>query len=180
VEATITVQKVTDVVGTPRDVWLKAKMFDAELKNAGHAELMVTFIMDQGSNMDTSFKEMKTLISSCTKLFPIMLKSSEDGETSSSYSNLTPQDVVEIQKAATRGGNKHLEEEDQVEDITTLTAAPVYATQVVVPNATPVSSIVGNEILDGCHVVEVSPPGVSPRWCPHVWLIFRNVLGTDL
>ena len=35
-ETTITVQKVTDVVGIPGVVWLKAKMFDAELKNAGH------------------------------------------------------------------------------------------------------------------------------------------------
>jgi hypothetical protein len=34
-ETTLTVQKVSDVVGIPGDVWLKAKMFDAELKNAG-------------------------------------------------------------------------------------------------------------------------------------------------
>ena len=46
-EATITVQKVSDVVGIPGDVWLKAKMFDAGLKNAGHVSgmKMVTFVI---------------------------------------------------------------------------------------------------------------------------------------
>ena len=41
-------QKVSDVVGTLGDVWLKAKMFDMELKNAGHVSgtKMVTFVMD--------------------------------------------------------------------------------------------------------------------------------------
>ena len=34
-ETTITEQKVNDVVGIPGDVWLKAKMFDAELRNVG-------------------------------------------------------------------------------------------------------------------------------------------------
>ena len=48
-ETNITVQNVSNVVGIPRGVWLKAKMFDAELKNAGHisAIKMVTFVMDQ-------------------------------------------------------------------------------------------------------------------------------------
>ena len=44
------VQKVSDVVDISGNVWWKAKMFDAELKNAGHVSgsKMVTFIIDQG------------------------------------------------------------------------------------------------------------------------------------
>ena len=73
-EATITVQKVSDVLGILGDVWLKAKMFDVGLKNAGHISgtKIVTFIMNQGSNMDASLKAMKALIASCTELFPVM------------------------------------------------------------------------------------------------------------
>jgi hypothetical protein len=76
------------------------------------------------------------------------------------------EDVVEIQVAAAEGGNQHVEEDDQVEDITALTAPPVSATEVVVPNATPISSAVGKETLDGCHVAEVTPP--SPAMAFHV------------
>jgi hypothetical protein len=85
-ETTLTVQKVSDVVGILGDVWLKAKMFDAELKNAGHISgtKMVTFVMDQASKMDGVLKEMKALIASCTKLFPVRVESLEDEETSSS------------------------------------------------------------------------------------------------
>ena len=95
-EAIITVQKASDVVGIPDDVWLKAKMFDAELKNVGHVSetKMVTFIMNQGSKMDASLKAMRALVASCTELFPVRVESSKDGETSSSYSDLTPHDVV--------------------------------------------------------------------------------------
>jgi hypothetical protein len=117
-------------MGIPGDVWLKAKMFDAELKNAGHVSVtnMVTFAMDQGSKMDATLRAMNALIASSTKLFPIMVESSEDGETSSSYSDLIPQDVMEIWEAAAGSGNQPMEEEDQVEDITTLTAPHVSAT----------------------------------------------------
>jgi hypothetical protein len=91
-ETTITEQKVSDVVGIPRDMWLKAQMFDAELKNARHVSgtKIVTFVMDQGSRMDTTLNAMKALIASCTKLFLVIVESLEDGETSSSYSDLTP------------------------------------------------------------------------------------------
>jgi hypothetical protein len=51
-----------------------------------------------------------------------------------------------------------VEEEDQVENITVFTAPPVFATEVVVSNVTPVSSAVENETLDGCQVAEVTPP----------------------
>jgi hypothetical protein len=49
-DTTLTVQKVSDVVDIPGNVWSKAKMFDTELKNAGHVfgTKMVTFVMDQG------------------------------------------------------------------------------------------------------------------------------------
>jgi hypothetical protein len=47
---------------------------------------------------------------------------------------------------------------DQVEDITALTVPPVSATEVVVPIATLVSSTVGEETLDGCHMADVTPP----------------------
>ena len=97
-ETTVTVQKVIDVVGIPGDVWLKAKMFHADLKYAGHVfgTKIVTFVMDQRSKMDATLKAMKALFASCTELFSIRLESLEDGKTSSSYSDLTPQDVVKI------------------------------------------------------------------------------------
>ena len=75
-------------------MWLKAKMFDAELKNAGHVSRMkmVIFVMNQRSKMDASLKAMRALIASCTELFLVMVGSLGDGETSSNYSNLTSQD----------------------------------------------------------------------------------------
>ena len=171
-EATITVQKVSDVVGISGNVWLKAKIFDAELKNACHVygTKMVTFVMNQGSRIDAFLKAMKALIASWMELLPVIIGSSEDGETSSSYSNLTPHDVVEIQVAAVGGGNQPMEEEDHVEDIMALTAPPVSATEVVVPNATPASFTVGKETLDGSHVAEVAPPG-PPITFPQKFLI---------
>ena len=55
--------------------------------------------------MDASLKAMKALIASCTELFPAMVELSEKGETSSSYPDLTPHDIVEIQGAAVGGGD---------------------------------------------------------------------------
>ena len=110
-------------------------MFDAELKNAGHVfgSKMVTFIMDQGSKMDASLKAMKALIASCTELFSAVVESSEEGKSSSSYSDLIPHDIVEIYDVAVEGGNQHAEEVDQVEDITVITALPISTTEVVFP-----------------------------------------------
>ena len=51
-----------------------------------------------------------------------------------------------------------MEEVDQVEDITAITTLPVSTTEVLVPNATPVSATVGEKILDDCHVAEVTTP----------------------
>jgi hypothetical protein len=115
-------------------------MFDAELKNVGHVfgSKMVTFIMDQGSNMDATLKAMKALIASCTELFLATVESSEEEETSSRYSDLTPHDIVEIQGVTLGGGNQHEEEVKQVEDITAITAPPVAVTEEVVL------------IVDGC------------------------------
>jgi hypothetical protein len=61
------------------NVWWKAKIFDAELKNAGHVSWskMINFIMDQGSKMDASLTAMKALIASCTELFPATVESSK-------------------------------------------------------------------------------------------------------
>ena len=89
-----------------------------------------------------------------------------DGETSSSYSDLTPPNVVEIQGAAVGGGNQPMAEENQVEDIQALTASLVSVTEVVVPNATLASSTVEKETLDGSHVAEVAPR--SPPMTFHV------------
>ena len=135
----LTVQKVSDVMDIPGNVWWKAKMFDAELKNAGYvSELkMVIFIMDQGNKMNASLKAMKALIASCRELFPVVVESSEEGESSSSYSDLTPHDMVEIKVVAVEGGNQHAEEVDQVEDITAITVQPVSTTEVLVPNVHP-------------------------------------------
>jgi hypothetical protein len=51
-DTTLTMQKVSDMVDIPGNVWWKAKMFDAELKNAGHVSgtKMVTFVMGQGNS----------------------------------------------------------------------------------------------------------------------------------
>jgi hypothetical protein len=162
-DTTLTVQKVSAMVDIPGNVWWKAKMFNAELKNASHVSgsKIVTFIMDQRSKMDATLKAMQALIASCTELFLATIKSWEEGKTSSSYSDLTPHNMVETRDTAVGGENQHVEEVDQVEDITaitSLTAPPISATEVVVPIATPISSTVGEEIRDGCHVAEVTPP----------------------
>lgn len=82
----------------PGDVWLKAEMYDAELKIAGHISKMklIMFVMDQENKMDASMGAMNALIASFMELFPTLLESLEDGETSSSYFDLIPQDIVEI------------------------------------------------------------------------------------
>lgn len=89
-------------------------MFDAELKNEGHVSgtKMVAFIMDQENKIDAALKAMKALISSCTELIPAMVESSEERETSSSYFDLTPHDMVETQGAAVGGGNQHVQDVD--------------------------------------------------------------------
>ena len=64
--------------GTSQEnVWWKAKIFAAKLKNAGHvSELkMVTFIMDQENKMDASLKAMKVLIANCMELCPVVVES---------------------------------------------------------------------------------------------------------
>jgi hypothetical protein len=48
-----------------------------------------------------------------------------------------------------------------MEDITAITALPVFTTEVLVPNATPVSATVGEETLDDCHVAEVTTPSLA-------------------
>ena len=162
-DTTFTVQNVSDIVEILGNVWWKAKMFDAELKNAGHVfgTKIVTFIINQRSKMDATLKAMKALIVSCMELFPAMIEPSEEWETSSSYSDLTPHDMVEIQGVAIGGGNQHVEDVDQVEDITALTVLPVSATEVVDPITTLVSSTVGEETLDGCLVADVTPPSLA-------------------
>ena len=82
---------------------------------------------------------MKALIACCTELFPATVESSKEEETSSSYSDLTPRDMMEIQGAVVGGGNQHVEEAEQVEDITAITAIadpPISATEEVVSIAT--------------------------------------------
>ena len=50
-----------------------------------------------------------------TLLQKIRVESSEDGKTSSSYSDLIPHDMVEIQGVVVGGGNQHVEEVDHVD-----------------------------------------------------------------
>jgi hypothetical protein len=52
---------------------------------------------------------------------------------------------MEIQGAVVGGGNQHVEEVEQVEDITAIAGPPISATKVVVPIVTPISSKVGGE-----------------------------------
>ena len=136
-------------------MWWKAKIFDAELKNLGHisGSKMVNFIMDQRSKMDASLKAMKAVIASCTKLFPVVVESSEKEESSSSYSDLTPHDIEEIQDAT--------KEVDQQEDITAITDLYVFTTNMVVSNATPVSAKVGEKIQENSHMATVTPPSLA-------------------
>jgi hypothetical protein len=162
---TLTVQNVSDAVDIEGNVWWKAKMFDAELENAGHVSgsKIVNFVMNKGRKMDASLKAMKALIASCMELFPATVESSKEEETSLSYSDLTPRDMMEIQGAVVGGGNQHVEEVEQVEDITAITAIEgllISATEEVVPLATPVSTV-GGEPLDGRHVAEVTPPSLN-------------------
>jgi hypothetical protein len=106
-DTTLTVQKMSNAVDIEGNVWWKAKMFDEDLKKTGYVSgsKMVNFITDQGRKMDASLKDMKALIVSCTELF------SAKGEgTSSSYSDLTPHDMMEIQVAMVGGENQHVEE----------------------------------------------------------------------
>jgi hypothetical protein len=156
-DTTLTVQKVSNAVDIEGKVWWKAKMFDVDLKNAGYVSgsKMVNFITDQGRKMDASLKEMKALIASCTELF-----SAKEKETSSSYSDLTPHDMMEIQGVVVRGGNQHVKEVEQVEDITAITAIagpPISATKEVVPIFTPGSSKVGEEF----QMVARDPPPLA-------------------
>jgi hypothetical protein len=75
-----------------------------------------------------------------------MVESSEEGETSSSYSDLIPHNMVEIQDVTVGGGNQHVEEVDQVEDITAITAftaLPISATEVIVPITTQFLPLLG-------------------------------------
>ena len=60
------VEKVSDVVGIPDDVWLKAKLFNEELKNARHASetKLITFVMDQWNKMDASMRAKNAFIAS--------------------------------------------------------------------------------------------------------------------
>ena len=62
-----------------------------------------------------------------------------------------------------------MEEVDQVEDITTLTVPPVSATEVVVSITTLVSSTVGEETLDGCHVADGTPPSLAVAFHVVTW-----------
>ena len=162
-DTTLTVQKLSDVVHIPESVWWKAKMFDVDLKNAGHVSgsKMVNFIMDQWSKMDMSMRALKAFIASCTELFPGVVESSEDEESSSGYSDLTPRDIEEIQGAAVEGGNQHAEEVDQVEDVTAITTLQVFTSEVVVVNATLVSATVGKESQGDDHMAEVTPPSLA-------------------
>jgi hypothetical protein len=79
-----------------------------ELNNVGHVSgsKMVTLIMDQRSKMEVALKAMKAFIASCTELFPATIEPSEEGETSSSYSDFILHDMVEIQGVAVGGGNQ--------------------------------------------------------------------------
>ena len=58
------------------------------------------------------------------------------------------------------GGNQHAEEVEQVEDIMAITALQVSTSEVVVPNATPVSGMVGMETQGDGHMAEVTPPSL--------------------
>ena len=97
-DTTLTVQKMSDVVHIPGSVWWKAKMFDVDLKNAGHVSgsKMVNFIMFQGSKMDASLSALKALIANCTELFSNVVESSEEEELSPGYSDFIPRDIEEI------------------------------------------------------------------------------------
>ena len=122
---------------------------------------MVNFIMDQGSKIDVSLRALKAFIVSCTELFPGVVESSEEEESSLGYSDLTPRDIEEIQGAALEGGNQHAEEVDQVEDITAITTLQVSTLEVVVPNATIVSATVGKETQEDGHMAEVTSPSLA-------------------
>ena len=159
-DKTLTVQKMSDVVHISGNVWRKAKIFDEDLENAGYVfgSKMVNFIMDQGSKMKASLRALKALVASCTELFPVEVESSE---FSSSYSDLTPRDIEEIQGATVEGENMHAEEVDQVEDVMAITTLHVSTSEMVVPNVTSVSAMVGEETQEDSHLAKVTSPSLA-------------------
>jgi hypothetical protein len=122
-ESALTIQKIQSMVGIPGDVWLKAKMFDGELAKAGHlsGSKMVGFIMEQGGKLEATLRAMKALIASFAEMFPSLLESSESGETSSTYEDLTPEDLMEIEGAQGERDIQKVESMETVGEIPTAT-----------------------------------------------------------
>lgn len=154
-EAASVTRKVMDTVGVPGDVWLKAKMFDADLKNAGHVSgtKLVPFVMDQGSKMDAALRAMRTLVATLDQLFPSSDESSDDEETSSSSAEKTPGGTRAEAETEAAG------EEEYITDITA--PDPVSAPVTVDLNSTPAISAGDKETLRSGHVAEASPASPS-------------------
>jgi hypothetical protein len=158
-ESALTIQRIQNMVGIPGDVWLKAKMFDGELAKAGHlsGSKMVGFIMEQGGKLEATLRAMKALIASFAEMFPSLLESSESGETSSTYEDLTPEDLMEIEGAQGEEEVQKVESVETVGEIPSATDPTVSTTQVVDLSATPASSTVVKQPLGASHVADASP-----------------------
>ena len=90
-----------------------------------------------------------------------MIESSEEEESLSSYFDLISRDIEETKDVAVEGGNQHAKEVDQVEDITAMTALHVSTKEIVVPNASPVSTTVGEKTQEDSHMAAVTPPSFA-------------------
>ena len=63
-ESSLAIQHIQEVIGVPGDVWMKAKLFDAQLEKAGHVlgSKMVGFLVSQAAKMEGLLGTMRTLI----------------------------------------------------------------------------------------------------------------------
>ena len=80
------------------DVWMKAKLFDAQLEKGGHVSgsKMVGFLVSQVAKMEGLLETMRTFIQT-TREIP---KPLGEDSSSSDYSGLIPHDLRELRGTA--------------------------------------------------------------------------------
>ena len=112
---------------------MKAKMLDAKLEKDERfsGTKMVGFLTVQASKMDTALRSMRVLIENFAEKFPNQSASTEEEETSSEYSGLSP---------AAEEENEEKEEEDMATPGKKNPSAGKNSSPVVGTPATPVSA----------------------------------------
>lgn len=113
-ESARAIEKVQEVIKTPGDLWVKARMFDAQLEKDSHVSKtkMVSFLMSHGAKLKGTLVAMRAFIASFLESFPAFLESLDKDETSSSYLDLTPKDLEDV-RGARRGRGDDGRKRDQ-------------------------------------------------------------------